>query len=155
MKCKFIIHGEPQGKGRPRFSRQGSYVKTYTPEETVIYENLVVTEFKQQCRGICFPEGAPLDMRVTAYYSIPKSASKKKRAAMLAREIRPTKKPDSDNILKVIADSLNKVAYNDDAQIADTMIRKFYSDVPRVEVMIQTIKELTAKGENRNDTKEI
>lgn len=139
MKIKFVILGEPKSKGRPRFSRAGSFVRTYTPETTVSYENLVKIEFARQHGDIKFEEKTPLDLRIAAYFSIPKSTSKKKREQMLNCQIRPTKKPDMDNILKIIADSLNKIAYHDDSQIVDSMVRKFYSDNPRVEVTIQSI----------------
>ena len=112
---------------------------TRTPEQTVLYENLVKMEYRQQCRGIRFPDDAMLDVRVYAYYTIPASAGKKKRQAMLAKKIRPTKKPDFDNIGKVICDSLNGIAYRDDAQVVDGMVRKFYAEHPRVVV---TIKEI-------------
>ena len=80
-----------------------------------------------------------LDMRIIAYYSIPKSDSKRKREAKLDGTLRPTKKPDLDNLVKIIADSLNELAYYDDAQIVDVQCRKFYSDRPRVEVRIREI----------------
>ena len=38
---RFTIPGQPFGKQRPKFSRAGAYVKTYTPKETTSYENLV------------------------------------------------------------------------------------------------------------------
>lgn len=136
MRVIFTIPGEPQGKGRPRFARAGSYVRTYTPDKTAAYENLVKLEYERQCKER-FPDNAMLDMRIVAYYGVPKSASKKKRRAMLSNEIRPTKKPDMDNITKVIADSLNQVAYKDDTQIVDAQVRKFYSEDPRVVVIIQ------------------
>jgi len=136
MKTKFTIYGEPQGKGRPNFSKIAGHVTTRTPDETVLYENLVQTEYRLQS-GQRFPDDAMLDVRVFAYYSIPKSVSKKKRQAMLNHKIRPTKKPDFDNIGKVICDALNKIAYRDDSQIVDAMVRKFYSDTPRVVVTIQ------------------
>ena len=60
---------------------------------------------------------------------------------MEEKRIRPIKKPDWDNIGKVVADSLNQVAYRDDAQVVDSQVRKFYSRQPRVEVTIQTAKE--------------
>ena len=82
-----------------------------------------------------------LDVRVMAYYTIPKSISKKKRQAMLDHKVRPTKKPDFDNIGKVICDSLNGIAYRDDAQIVDAQVRKFYSDTPRVVVIITDIPD--------------
>ncbi|MDO4651119.1 MAG: RusA family crossover junction endodeoxyribonuclease, partial [Eubacteriales bacterium] len=83
-----------------------------------------------------FPDDAMLDMRIKAFYSIPKSASKKKKAMMLEGILRPTKKPDQDNVIKLVADSLNQVAYRDDTQIVDCQCRKFYSETPRVEVKI-------------------
>lgn len=137
MKVKFTILGEPAGKGRPRFRRVGSFNKTYTPEKTVSYENLVKVEYESQCGGHRFPDDVPLDLRIVAYYSIPKSVSKKKRLLMLCHAIRPMKKPDNDNVVKVIQDALNLVAYRDDVQIVDCQLRKFFSDRPRVEVTIQ------------------
>lgn len=138
MEVKFTILGEPKGKGRPRFCRNTGHA--ITPKDTVNYETLVHMEYVAQCEEFRFPDDAMLDMRIRAYYSIPKSVSKKKRAAMITGEIRPTKKPDMDNVVKIIADSLNQVAYRDDTQIVDCQCRKFYSDNPRVEVMIKTVE---------------
>lgn len=140
MRTQVCIYGEPQGKGRPRFSTVYGHVKTRTPDQTVIYENLVKTEYRNQS-GVRFPDDAMLDVRVMAYYTIPKSISKKKRQAMLDHKVRPTKKPDFDNIGKVICDSLNGIAYRDDAQIVDAQVRKFYSDTPRVVVIITDIPD--------------
>lgn len=139
MRAKFCIHGDPQGKGRPRFSTVCGHVHTRTPDETVLYENLVKTEYRQQV-GVKFPDDAMLDVRIFAYYPIPKSASKRKRQAMLERKIRPTKKPDWDNVGKVICDSLNGIAYRDDAQVVDSMVRKFYGETPKVVVTIEEIE---------------
>lgn len=137
MRINFTVMGEPKGKGRPRFCRNTGHA--ITPKDTVNYETLVKMEYTQACGEQMFPDDAMLDMRIKAYYSIPKSASKKRHAAMLSGDIRPTKKPDMDNVIKIIADSLNKIAYRDDTQIVDCQVRKFYSEKPRVEVMIQTI----------------
>lgn len=137
MKLKFVVLGEPTGKGRPRFAKVGSYVKTYTPEKTVEYENLVRLEYRRQCKDFKFDDDVALDARIIAYYSIPKSASKKKRQAMLDHTLRPLKKVDCDNLAKIVLDSLNKIAYRDDVQVVDCQVRKFYSDNPRIVVTIQ------------------
>lgn len=137
MRINFTVMGEPKGKGRPRFCRNTGHA--ITPKDTVNYETLVKMEYTQACGEQMFPDDAMLDMRIKAYYSIPKSASKKRHAAMLSGDIRPTKKPDMDNVIKIIADALNKIAYRDDTQIVDCQVRKFYSEKPRVEVMVQTI----------------
>ncbi len=143
MKTEFCVYGEPQGKGRPKFSTVNGHVTARTPEKTVLYENLVKTEYRVQS-GIRFPDDAMLVVRIIAYLTIPKSASKKKRQAMLDKKIRPTKKPDFDNVGKVICDSLNGIAYRHDAQIVEASIKKYYSETPRVVVSITAINEESA-----------
>jgi Holliday junction resolvase RusA-like endonuclease len=138
---RFTIHGEPQGKGRPKFSKRGNIAITRTPEKTVIYENLVRMEYQRQCGNFRFDDDDQLCMTVNAYYAIPKSASKAKKQAMLNGKTLPTKKPDADNVLKVIADSLNQIAYRDDAQIVRAIINKRYALTPCVCVEIESMNE--------------
>lgn len=155
MEVRFIVPGEPKGKGRPQtkvmYSAKGftdkktgktrnTLVNNVTPKNTVIYENLIKSMYYDKYNDFRFPDDAMLDMRIMAYYAIPKSATKKKKASMLANEIRPTKKPDMDNVVKAVADALNQVAYRDDTQIVDCQCRKFYSDTPRVEVIIKPVE---------------
>ncbi len=140
MQIKFTVLGEPQGKGRPKFSRQGGFVKTYTPDKTVLYENLIRTEYLRQCPGLRFADKEPLVMHIKAYYSISVSVSQKRQAAMESGLIRPVKKPDVDNIIKVVADSLNQVAYRDDADLVKVELEKFYSRQPRIEVEIRSLE---------------
>lgn len=132
MFLSFTVPGEPVGKARPRMTRSGH---TYTPEKTVSYENLVKLCFKAK-----YPDEKPAEstvqMVITAYYGIAKSASNKKRQLMADGKIRPIKKPDADNIIKAVADALNGIAYKDDSQIVNVTIAKWYSDTPRVEVAI-------------------
>lgn len=136
---RFTVPGKPFGKQRPRVVSRGKFSTAYTPKETVQYENLVKMCYREAAGEEMFPEDAMLDVRIYAFYEVPRSASKKKKMAMLLQEIRPTKKPDSDNICKVVCDSLNMVAYHDDASIVDAQVRKFYSERPRVEVIIKAI----------------
>ena len=157
VEVRFSVPGEPEGKGRPRFStgysgRGGrAFVRVHTPMQTVNYENLVKVEYENAARGFMFPDNAMLDMRIVAYYGVPKSDSKKKREQKLNGEIRPTKKPDADNVVKSVADALNGIAYKDDTQIVDCQIRKFYSDKPRVEVRIIEIERKEQENVIRKD----
>lgn len=136
------IPGEPVGKARPRVGR----TNTYTPQATVAYENLVRMIYRSQCGNKTFGDDQPIKLEITAFYTVPASASRKKRAMMLDGRIRPTKKPDFDNIGKIISDSLNKVAYRDDAQIVECRITKYYDEHPRVMV------RLMQAGEAAHDT---
>ncbi len=55
---------------------------------------------------------------------------------MLNRIIKPAKKPDCDNIMKIICDALNGFAYKDDAQIVLAQIGKEYAEDGRTVVKI-------------------
>jgi Holliday junction resolvase RusA-like endonuclease len=134
---KFTIPGPPQGKARARTGKGFAY----TPEKTVLYENLIKAIFMQEKCKRFESEGQPLEMSITAYYQIPKSASKNVRQFMLDGHSRPTKKPDADNVMKVVADALNGIAYHDDTQIVRAIVEKWYSDEPRVEVEIMEVTQ--------------
>ena len=58
---------------------------------------------------------------------------------MVAGLIHPTKKPDADNIAKIIMDALNGVAYEDDRQVVELIVRKFFSDTAYVDVFIDEL----------------
>ena len=144
------ILGEPMGKQRPRFSTFNGYVKTHTQKETVNYESKVVYEYKQNYEKMMFEHNSELIVEIVAYFSIPKAHYKyhkktnsidlDKNGELMAQGfIRPTKKPDCDNIAKIVLDALNGIAYPDDSQVVSLDIEKRYTDSqPRVEL---TIKE--------------
>lgn len=134
MNCCFEIEGKIKGKGRPRFTNFGKFVKTYTPAETASYENLIKLQFRISC-GDWYSE-LPLRMKITAIHGIVKSATKKDKAKMLSGEIKPTKKPDADNIVKIICDALNGVAYKDDTQVVELEFKKVYGEFEKVIVEI-------------------
>ena len=84
-----------------------------------------------------FFDGEPVEMYITAHFPIPKSTTKKDRERIRNKELFPIKKPDSDNIAKVICDALNGVAYHDDTQVVKLEVRKAYTeDEPKVIVAL-------------------
>lgn len=110
MNVTFNIPGPPRGKARPRVVRnKKGGVHTYTPDETADYEDLVRGCYKA-AGGMRFRDDSYIRMAVTAGFPIPKSTPKYKRALMLDGKILPSKKPDWDNIGKIVADALNGVA---------------------------------------------
>ena len=138
-RVKFTVPGPPKGKARARTVRtKGGQAFSYTPEGTVLYENLVKVSYRQE-REESFQDGEPLQMHIKAFYGIPKSATKKKRQQMSTGRLLPTKKPDIDNIAKCILDALNGVAFHDDTQVVRLMMEKVYDERPRVEVEIKEI----------------
>lgn len=131
MTKTFTVYGKPMAKGRPRFSKFG----TYTPKETVDYEKLIRCEYTSQCEGYYFGEQA-LKITVEAFFEIPKSTPKYKREKMLNGEIKHTQRPDYDNLSKIVTDALNGVSMHDDAQIFKAEISKEYSERPMLVVTI-------------------
>lgn len=143
---KFRVEGEPQGKARPRVYNGHAF----TPAKTVHYENWirVCMESQMQAEGrsretFAYMDGEALQVKVVAYFSIPKSYSKKKREAIARREVFPTKKPDIDNIGKAVCDALNGLAYKDDSQVVDMRIHKRYTQEPEgfLEISIERVEE--------------
>ena len=129
----FTVPGEPKGKARPRVTRSGH---AFTPKGTQYYENAVKLCFAEK-----YPDHEPVADEgfiaiIDAGFAIPKSWSKKKREAALRGEIRPTKKPDADNIAKIMLDPLNEIAYKDDSQVTRLMIQKCYTAKPCVRVRL-------------------
>ncbi len=121
---EFIVEREPQGKARPRFSRKSGTV--YTPSKTAKYEKEIRQSFLA-AGGKMIPAGSYVAVTVDAYFSIPKSYTKRKRLECEHNIKRPDKKPDIDNVLKAVLDALNKVAYADDKQVIGIVCRKWYS----------------------------
>lgn len=132
----FHVPGEPRGKGRPRFVRATG--RTYTPAQTASYENLVALAAKA-AMGAQEPLQGPVAISIAAFLQTPASASRKRVAAMLSGDAAaaPTKKPDADNLLKICADSLNGIAYRDDAQIVSATVTKHWSQTPGLWVTVR------------------
>ena len=85
------------------------------------------------------PITGPLRLTVTAFMPVPASWSRKKRDAALAGAIRPTVKPDWDNIGKM-TDALKGIIWNDDTQVVDGRVVKTYDEHPRLRVEIEVLE---------------
>ena len=136
---RFVVYGDPVPKDRPRAAGH-----IYTPRKTENAESTVCLVYKSIYRGFRFEKGVPLRMVIDFYYRVAKSDSKKKKEQKVLGEIRPTQRPDLDNVAKLVQDAVNGVAYYDDSQIVELTVRKFFSEQPRTEVYIV---EVGADGE--------
>ena len=135
MKYQFEVPGEIVGKERPRVNMYTGRV--YTPGKTKDYEFLIQQYFKIKYPRYEMLEGR-LSINIIAYLKIPKSTSKAKVEEMLENKISPTKKPDIDNIIKIVLDALNKMAFRDDSQVTKIEVEKIYGPVEKIKVKIDT-----------------
>ena len=133
----FTIPGNPVGKGRPRATTINGMARMYTPKKTASYETLVVMAYTQA--GGTKLEGN-LYMHIKATFEMPMSLSMKKRKLMDGRFC--GKKPDADNILKIVADALNGVAYQDDSAISAASVEKRWGQDGSVVVELFTMNEV-------------
>lgn len=126
------LPGTPRGKGRPRFD--GVRKRTFTDDKTVAYENALRWAGKAAMTGREPMEG-PLAVTMIAEFPIAPSWPKRKQAAALAGELKPTVTPDWDNIGKTV-DALNGIVWKDDAQITDGRILKRYGNHPGITITV-------------------
>jgi Holliday junction resolvase RusA-like endonuclease len=135
----FVVPGQPVGKGRPRASSRGGFVRMYTDSKTTSYE-AVISKQARHAMGQWEVLTTPISMRVIAFYGIPVSWSKRKQQQAISGQLIPGK-PDLDNVAKAVLDALNGVIYLDDKQVVRLVAEKKYSFDPRVEVYVHEVLE--------------
>lgn len=134
---QFTVEGKPQGKARARtfYDTRLGRMNSVTPVQTKSYEDLIRWSYK--AAGGKYLGDAVLQVDIKAVYPIPKGFSKAKTNDALAEKLRPTTKPDCDNIIKVVLDALNGVAYYDDKQIICVSCNKYYGETGYLQISIK------------------
>ena len=122
-KLKVIVPGTPKGKDRPRANFYQKRI--FTPKATTDYEEEVAKAWFNSNYDAYF-NNEPLRVNITAFFKIPTSYTKKRVQAIYNGSESVTKKPDIDNIIKIILDGLNGVAYSDDKQVIEVAGFKKY-----------------------------
>jgi len=135
MKFTILIQPRPQARTRSSgmVTQKGRViVRAYDTKDTML-EN-------EQLWAMLLPHKPPqplqgaLRLTIDCYLRVPTGFSKKKALAALSGELRPTTKPDVDNLAKKMKDRMNRIFYLDDKQVVTLLVRKFYGDPPRWEV---------------------
>ncbi|MCL0047873.1 RusA family crossover junction endodeoxyribonuclease [Dehalococcoidia bacterium] len=133
---RLTLYGDPVGKARPRVTRTKTGKSlTYTPSRTAQAEErwkALFLESEQQP----FPEGTPLSLLLRAYLNKPQYLRKRARL--------PITKPDLDNLVKLVTDALEELAYHRDSNFVAMSLSKHYAaypDPPRVEIEISEASE--------------
>ena len=138
MNWSITIPVEPTGQMRPRACIRGRHASTYKDKKQESRESALMSHISRNLPNVWFT--GPLLLGVRAYMPLPKSKPKKWCSAALAGEIRPTTKPDLDNLLKQIKDCLTQMGvWEDDKLVVEYMAGtgKYYSDRPRWEIEVR------------------
>lgn len=137
QQVEFSVNTIPVGKARPRVTTAGGYARAYTPAATKAFEKEIAAAYQNKYKTPAFTDGEYLCLDVLIKMPMPKSFTKKQRAAALSGELLPAKKPDVDNIVKAICDALNNTCYTDDNQIVQLSAKKIYAENPGLEIKIK------------------
>lgn len=127
-----VIDGQPIPKGRPRMTRTGH---VYTPQRTRDYE-IKIRDIAISAMGTEEPLGGALVMFVNAYLRIPSSWPAGRKYDAIHYIEQPCSRPDLDNFIKTALDACNGIVYVDDSQVIGIEAHKFYSEEPRLEIVV-------------------
>ncbi len=134
---KFRILGKPGHRRRHRSTNRGGFVRQYKDPGDASEELTIQAVAQLYAPAEVFK--GPVAAHLVCYFPIPKSQSKKNRELMKQGIIRPTVKPDGDNIEKLYFDALEGIIYENDKQIVEQSITRWYGEKPMVEVCIAEI----------------
>jgi Holliday junction resolvase RusA-like endonuclease len=119
------VQGEPISKARARFTKRGSKVVSYTPQKTLDGEAAIAHAFREVISD--HEKDAEATYAVHAHFI---NGTRQRR--------------DVDNMVKLILDGLNDVAWPDDNQVTEIAARKSWATKAeaRTEVVIYRIGQM-------------
>lgn len=129
MKLKLTVLGEPLGKQRARATVRAGHAAVYTPTSQTEWEQMLAQMARRECeaQGYSVPFEGPMRLFVDAVRARPKRLQRRKDPeGIMWRE----DKPDADNVLKSVADGLEKggLFVSSDAQISFASCRSLYAE---------------------------
>lgn len=134
----FAVPGKVMGKGRARFGNG----RVFTPKATEIAENWVRMCWRDASADRI--DDGPVVLKVTAVMERPQAHYRKSIGGLSAagrRSPKPTRKPDIDNVWKLVADALNGHAFRDDSQITRAAVDKRWANPGETEHLTVSIRE--------------
>ena len=90
--------------------------------------------------NLCTKEGDPnhsIPIKVTMEFHMPIPKSWPQKRQRVAKGKPHPYRPDLDNLIKFINDTLNNILWIDDSLIYELKVRKFYSDSPKTKICIE------------------
>lgn len=122
----FTIYTKPVGQMRARSCVRGNRAGTYKAKPQEQREQTLAALLSEHKPAE--PMDGPLLLYVNCHFAIPASKPKAWRQGALQGAIRPTVKPDADNLAKHLKDVMTQVGFwQDDKQVVELVVRKWYS----------------------------
>ena len=165
LDIKVVLFEESEGSPRPRFrivnrynlanmamtNSQFVHVYSITGKEDNMYmRRLLDSGELNQVQELLY---TPCDVEFNAFVKTPNSFNTTDIFLAEIGLIRPTNKPDWDNIGKKYSDMFNSNIWLDDTLVVDGTVRKYYSIKPRVEVHLKYMNMLYNRSQYTNTIK--
>lgn len=139
MTVSFEIPGRIAGKGRPRAVVIAGRPRLHTPARTRTAEDRVRDAWR--AAGSPYLGETPIALTVELYEQRPAThfTTKGDLSAEGRRKKYPARKPDLDNVLKLIGDALNGCMWRDDAQIVTVHVARVWGERDRAVVTAEPL----------------
>lgn len=126
----------PISKDRPRFTNG----RCYTTERTKLAEDAIAWVVKAEMikQNVSIFDKA-ISMGLEFGFKLPRNMTKAEKEMLKDNQFHNIKKPDLDNICKLVMDSLNKVAYVDDKLIVHLNAVKIFGEEDFINIKIEEI----------------
>lgn len=134
-----VIPGAPMAQPRLRHFQRGGFAQVYDP---ALNEKKRIREYLKKIRpdDYVMPEYPVIS--ITWYMPIPSSMPARLKKLAQTNSLRHVKKPDTDNLLKLLFDTLSGIWIRDDSELAIRAAVKVYSPVPRTEILLDHANQL-------------
>ncbi len=121
-----------------------TFTATYTPKKQKEEADSIMQLLAQYVPEK--PMEGYINIVISAFLPIPQSKPQWWKDAAFKKYIKPTGKPDVDNLAKNILDCMTKMSFwNDDNQITRIIVAKEYSLKPRWVISAQEYYQITTK----------
>jgi Holliday junction resolvase RusA-like endonuclease len=132
------VLGEPKAQMRHRHATRGKFTHTYDPSEAKKHTFAGILQMDAPDK----PIDTPIKLELTFFMPRPKAHYGTGAKSECLKDSAPewqSSKPDIDNLVKFVQDSLNGIYYKDDALIYQLIAIKVYSERPRTEIILTTL----------------
>lgn len=135
----FCVSGDAVPSARPRTTRTGHvYKSTKSREYETRSAKIIAAQYNQH--GGKEPISTGVKLTISEYRRIPQRIRGAEKEQAIMGNVRPVSKPDIDNTVKAVMDSITKAGvWTDDNLVVELIANKFYDELPRVEISIETL----------------
>ena len=130
----YTIYLLPKATPRPRMGNRGVFYVKGAKDNKKFFEKYLINQDIDLIT-------TPVKFSCTSYFPIPSSMSSVEKIAAELGYIRPTSKPDWDNIGKAYCDMIQDLLIYDDSLIIEGTSKKYYSVKPRIEITLSYMED--------------